>query len=67
MEVFTVLKHTFSYSEGDHKIHNMGFTMIGVLYSKCDVEIQSPFVLIHTRLVADKSNVKVQLVSSKFP
>ena len=67
MDVFTDLKGTFSYSVGDHKIHNMGFPMIGVLYSECDIQIQSPFVQIHTRLVADKSNVKVQLVSIKLP
>ena len=41
--------------------------MIGVSCSKRDVQIQSPFVQIHTRLVADKSNVKVQLVSIKLP
>ena len=37
--------------------------MICVLYSKRDVQLQSPFVQIHTRLVANKSNEKVQLVS----
>ena len=41
--------------------------MIGVSYSKHDVQIQSPFVQIHTRLVANKSNEKVQLVSFKLP
>ena len=64
MEVFTDLKHTFSYSVGDHKIHNMGFPKIGVLCSKCEVQIQSPFVQSYTRIRADESNVKVQCVSN---